>query len=582
MIPATLAESNPLAFEIVALLATAAVVGIIFRRFNLQIIPGYLLAGAIVGPHALRAIADPAGVDAVSSLAVILLMFTIGLELDVRAERRGFLSIAAIGAVSTIASTLVSLGLLWAFRVPLATGFVLAMACSMSSTAVLVRTLITRREAKSMHARLALGIAVVQDIAAVIAMALVPVIAQLAAGAGAAMTPLGITLAVARGVGGVIVIILAGHYLLPRLLYYVSRVGSAELVLVVSAAVALGAAVGSSAIGFSPEMGAFLAGLLLGLTPFRYQLAGQFSPLRDLLMAVFFTAVGMQVDPHVLIQNAWQILLGAAALIALKPALIALTARRFGAHAPVAMLGGVYLGNAGEFSLVLIASGAAAGLIPERVHAAAIGAIILSLTISPMLFGPAHAWRRFFSATGPGPAPEPHEPGERSPYQHAPAPAQRPALQHVIIAGFGVVGRALADRFGALGVPLTIVELNPRTVVRQTGIGRRILYGDITNPEVLERAGVRHSDAVFITIPEDDATMRACSAIRELSPEVFIAARTSYLSGKFVAHQLGADLVTVEEIATAHAMEQDVLARLPEIERRRAARDARAGDPPTP
>ncbi len=113
-----------------------------------------------------------------------------------------------------------------------------------------------------------------------------------------------------------------------------------------------------------------------------------------------------------------------------------------------------------------------------------------------------------------------------------------------------------------LGIPFTVVELNPKTVQRQATLGRNVVYGDITNPEVLEQAGVDHADAVILTIPDDETILRACKAIRAAASDVFIAARTSFLSGKFVAHQLGADLVTVEEVATAQAMEREVLAAM--------------------
>jgi CPA2 family monovalent cation:H+ antiporter-2 len=136
-------------------------------------------------------------------------------------------------------------------------------------------------------------------------------------------------------------------------------------------------------------------------------------------------------------------------------------------------------------------------------------------------------------------------------------PLLRP--KHVIIAGFGPVGRALADRFAIQHVHFTVVELNASTVKRQSLLGRKVVYGDITNREVLEQAGIHHADAIILTIPDDEATLRACHAIRELAPHVFIAARTNFLSGKFTAMALGADVVTVEEVATAQTMEREVL-----------------------
>jgi monovalent cation:H+ antiporter-2, CPA2 family len=135
----------------------------------------------------------------------------------------------------------------------------------------------------------------------------------------------------------------------------------------------------------------------------------------------------------------------------------------------------------------------------------------------------------------------------------------------VVIAGFGPVGRALADRLSLRRVEFTVIELNPRTVERHLAFGRKFVYGDVTNPEVLEQAGIEHADAVIITIPDEETTLRAVRAVRAMAPETFLAVRTNFLSGKFIALQLGANLVTVEEVATAQAMEREVLDALAKV-----------------
>lgn len=132
----------------------------------------------------------------------------------------------------------------------------------------------------------------------------------------------------------------------------------------------------------------------------------------------------------------------------------------------------------------------------------------------------------------------------------------------MIIAGFGPVGRTLADRFATRGIDVTVIELNPRTVQRQASLGRRIVYGDVTNPEVLESAGLREADAVIVTIPDEDSMFRAVTQVRSQAPDVFLAVRVGFLSSAFRAQTLGADHATVEEVATAMTMEREVLAQL--------------------
>jgi len=400
----------------------------------------------------------------------------------------------------------------------------------------------------------------------VVVMALLPPLAKWAGVADAMVTsskqlPRWAEFLSAAGIslGGITVMIVGGRFLLPRVLAFVAKVGSSELVLVVSAAVALGAAIGTSVIGFSPEMGAFLAGFLLAGTPFRYQLSGQLAPMRDLLMAVFFTAVGMDVSPGMVGSHVFVVIAGAAGLLVLKTLCIGLTSWSAGLAGRSSLLTGVYLSSGGEFSLVILSAAGAAGILESEQIGTCIAVVILSLVAEPLLVGPANSlsvrlvgvkpppWARTSSLSTMEPAEESHA-----------TPAQR----HVIIAGFGPIGRTLADRFSVLDIPFTVIELNPRTVQRQATLGRLIVYGDVTNPDVLESAGIEHADAIILTIPDDEATLRACQAIRGVAPDVFIAARTNFLSGKFLAHQLGADLVTVEEIATAQAMERDVLEHL--------------------
>jgi CPA2 family monovalent cation:H+ antiporter-2 len=571
-----LAESEAvsrLGLYLLVLLGSAGLVAALFRRLRLELIPGYLLAGVIVGPHAVGLIPQQAGptIDEISELATVLLLFSIGLDLDVGHIRRGMVHILAIGVVSTLVFT----GLFWLLRpsgrILAPQAMVIAMAMAMSSTAVLVRILMNRREARSPVGRVTLGVAIVQDLASVIVMALIPPIAFWA---GVPQAPMGdstlpgwarLVATSAIGVGGVTSMIVVARFVLPRLLHVVARTGSNELVLVVSGAAALGAAVTTGWLGFSPQMGAFMAGFLLAGTPFRYQLAGQIAPMRDLLMAVFFTSVGLQVDPAGVLHDAQVIGIGVLMVTVLKVVVVGVTAWGAGMTAPSAFISGVYLANAGEFSLVILGAAASQHILAEHQLSAAIAVVIITLILSPMLVTPAHRWSEKLTGVRPARWIRTHALREvptdaLQPPQDGAAAGARAC--HVIIAGFGPVGRTLADRFAVLSIPFTVIELNPKTVERQAVIGRPIIYGDVTNPEVLESAGIRHADAIILTIADDEATLRACRAIRALAPDVFIAARTSFLSGKFIAHQLGADLVTVEELATAQAMEKEVLAKL--------------------
>lgn len=605
------------ALDLLVVLATAALVSMFVRRLKLATIPGYLIAGALIGPHGVRAlfeflgasesvlgvvsamsVAEGENIEQIKQLAVVLLMFTIGLHLDIAALSTGLVHILAVGLVSTLG--VIALG--WPVAVvlgaPAPAALAIAMALAMSSTAVVLRLLAQKRETHRMHGRVCVGVAIVQDLVALAVLASLPLLARWAsagapspgpAGAATGGSELVEAIRAAQAieprsvwdlvVGAVLallsitLLIVFGRYALPRLLQEAAREPTGEATLVLSAAVAIGAAVLTASRGFSPELGAFLAGFLLSSTPFRYHLAGQLSPLRDLFMAVFFTAVGLKLDVAIL-KHAWAaIVFGLPALVAIKAGMIGLCTWAAGATAPVSGRAGFALANAGEFSIVILGLASAQGVVTSSEQTVAITLVVLSLMITPSLYDlgatvqpwlarikPAAMWR---TGSALREAAEPAGDGATGGASGTAAGGTgKPKASRAIIAGYGVVGRTVADHLEVNGVPFTIVELNARTVETQASLGRPVVFGDIGNPEVLEKAGIREADAVFLTIPDDDAVMRACQAIRGLAPSVFIAARTTYLSTAFMASAAGADDVTTAEVATAEAMAKRVIERI--------------------
>jgi CPA2 family monovalent cation:H+ antiporter-2 len=563
--------SAPLAISLLALTATAALVATIFRRLKLEAIPGFLLAGVLVGP-VLGIVRDADSIEQITHLATILLMFGIGLQLEVDAIRRGMLPILAIGAVSTVAFVVGGTPIGLAFDNTLPQSIAINLAFAMSSTALLLRVLQERREVKATVGRLCIGISIVQDLFSVIALALLPGIARWAAAAAtdAQPTPSGpsplldLAKSAAIGVGGITVLILAGRYLLPRAMHMVARTGSTELVLVFSAAVALAAAIGASAVGFSPEMGAFLAGFMLATTPYKQQLTGQFAPMRDLLMPIFFTVVGLKVDLPSLASGWGQVVMGTIALLTVKSMLISIAAWALGASASLAILAGLYLSQAGEFSLVILSQAATQDIITPQSQARLIAIVILTLIISPMLVEPAHKLAHLAQHIRPAPWIRRSPLRESRDRTRAQTEDGVEIVTHAepplaLIAGFGPVGRDIAEKLRSKGWRIAIIELNPSTVHRQTELGRSILYGDVTNPEVLEAAGISEAAAFILTIPDHESAVAATRLARAANTSVYIAVRAAYLSYAIQAREAGADDVTIEEVATATIMSRDVV-----------------------
>ncbi|CAG0967666.1 Glutathione-regulated potassium-efflux system protein KefC [Phycisphaerales bacterium] len=556
-----LAQSGPhggaAALDLLLVLATAGAVALLFARLKLPSVPGYLIAGAIIGPSAVGLIRDADAVASLGQLSTVILLFLIGLHLDMSRVRTGMLSIVGVSTAATLAMALFAWPAAYVFTGSATSALAVAMAMSIAATAVPLKTLEERREMNSAHGRLAFGFTLFQDLLAVMMLASLPLVALWAGVAVEAPDPGLIIRKGALAIAGMIGLVLIGRVLLPRLLSQAGRVGG-EVLIVVSAAVALGAAVFTALLGFSPELGAFLAGFLLAGTPFRFQVAGQLVPLRDLFLAVLFTIVGMSVPILTVMGGWWILLLALIALGVVKVLGVTVVSWALGATPRVGLLAAVTLAPAGEFTLVMLAQSRQAGVLNDTQVGYATAVVGLSLIAAPLILKAGHAVRFLDRA--------PAAPWIRSSMLGASAPAlasseaeagQRPF--RAIVAGFGPVGRAVADLLARDGVDVTVIEMNPKTVQKQTSLGRRIVYGDASNPSVLESAGLECADAVVLTLPDDEVVLRSCTMIRAHNPGVFIAVRTGALSLGLRAMQLGADHAVVEEMVTAEAMSRQVL-----------------------
>jgi len=593
-------DISPMFANLLTILLAAGVVSIALARLRLATVPAYLITGAIIGPGGLvTLVRNPAEVQAVSDLAIILLMFGIGLHMDMQVVSRSLKQVTIITLGGFLATTTVFwalAGLLSGMHGPglsAPSALVVAFALSMSSTVVVLRVYMNRRQLGHVHGRLALGVLILQDLIAIVLLLILPPLARwnglvepgvvniegavpgsapaIPVDAGAVAVEMlenaGIAIAVVAAV------VVVGKFALPRLLHEAARLKSPEVLTVVSTATALGAAALTQTVGLNIALGAFLAGFLLSSTPFRHQLGGQVGAIRDVFGAVFFTAIGMSVDLAMLWEHFGTVLMGTAGLLAIKAVIIGALCWASGSTGNVALKVGVALCQAGEFSIVLLAAAEdpSIGLIDSETLGFLIAMIVVSLIVTPGLIHlaavintrlppiPTAPWCRAESATHESAASPPSPPPPAAPTGDSPMlPASPGRRRHAIIGGFGLVGRAVADELRKMNVSTTIIEMNPATVARQAGLGRSIVFGDVASVEVLETAGIDHADLLILTVPDEDSQLRACQAARELKPDIFIIVRTNYVSQGIVAATRGANGVVVEEMATAEAMEKMV------------------------
>ena len=549
--------------DLLIVLSIAGLLALVMQRMRLALVPAYLIAGAVIGSKL-----QLKNVEELTHLAIILLLFGIGLELDISSLRRGLGRMIQAGLGSCALTVVVGWPVAMAFGLSAPAALAISMAFAISSTAVVLRIIAARRELRRRSGRLCFAILVIQDVLVLAMLALLPALGGWAGPEAAAAVDasapqnaqpwlwyVGDAALKVLGVGALVVV---GKALLPTILRESLRGRRLEVMMLVGLTAALGAAVAAEKIGFSLEMGAFLAGFVLSGTPFRHQLSGQVGPLRDIFSALFFTTIGMKLQPEVLIQGWWVIALSVVILIVLKTTIIAGVCWSLGAMAGTAITVGLSLAQAGEFSLILLGGAGEEGLLAPDVTAVAIAIVVVSLIVTPGL----GALGRWLGHMASGVS---HAPWVRSSL-FGDTPDEKAStdgdLTHIVIGGFGPIGRRIAEELDRQKVSYTLIELNPDTVKEQLRRRRSVVFGDVANLRVLESAGIGHADALVLTVPDEDAVLRACAVARRRCPGIFIAARTGLVSKSKAASRVGANSVIVDEMATAEAMLQVVLDRL--------------------
>jgi CPA2 family monovalent cation:H+ antiporter-2 len=547
------AGDTALMSSLFVVLALAGLTALAMGRAGIAAIPAFIVAGAVAGPHALGLVPDADQLAGISELAIILLLFGIGLHIEPGELGKGSMRLVGAGAAAVLVCIALLFPAAMLFGLGWAPAITVAMALSVSSTAVVLRRLMQRRELRHPTGRLALAILIVQDLAVPVLLIAIDALGRLHAGGDTAPDPVRVVLVATASVVGVAGLLVASRVVLPRILRQASIVGSDEVMLALGVATAIGAALATNMLGFSYELGAFLAGLILGATPFRHQVGALISPARDFFLAVFFTTLGMAVDPAPLADVWPAVLIGGTAMIVIKSAAIGAASWAVWGSGLVAVTAGFTLAQAGEFSLILLDAGGDNGLIDERTQTAAVAIVVVSLILTPVPIAlgrwlapwleriPQPAWRRA-EADAPG-------------HDHA------PDTLRCIIGGFGPIGRVAADQLERVGIKTTIIELNERTVRTNTALGRSMVYGDLSKPEVLESAGVRSAQALILTSPDENANLRACQIGRSMNPQMCIVTRMNHLGKGLQAKTLGADAIVVEEVAAAEAMERIVAER---------------------
>ena len=535
--------------DLAVIFSGSLLVILVFHRLKLPALPGFIVAGILLGPNALGLVSDPHDVEGLAEVGVILLLFTIGIEFSLsrlREMRRLVLAGGVAQMAFTVFATLgVGLAFALGWRVALFLGFLIAL----SSTAIVLKVLSDKGEIDAPHGRLATGVLIFQDLCVVPIMLVLPFLAGKAAGG-----IVGLLLALGKAALVVIGVVLAARTIVPRVLSEILKTRSRELFLIAVILIGTLTALGTSAAGASLALGAFLAGLIISESDYGHQALAELMPFRDIFISLFFVAVGMLVQLDTIRSHIGLTLLAVAVIMVGKTLSAAVGPALLGYSGRVALLAGVAVSQIGEFSFVLAKDGREAGLLPDLLYQQFLGIAVITMLLTPFLLQGGPALLRVFERMVPL---DKLLPGFRP---RGFAPVQDPVKDHVVVAGYGLNGRNLTAALRAINAPYLIVELNAQTVRNARAEGEPAFYGDATREEILHPLGIDRARMFVIAISDPAATRRMVRVARALNPTLHIIARTRYVAEIPELTRLGANVVIPEEFETSIEIFSRVLA----------------------
>jgi CPA2 family monovalent cation:H+ antiporter-2 len=511
-----------------------------FSKLRIAPLVGFLLAGILAGPFGLQVVQDLENIDILAEIGVVLLLFTIGMEFSLR-ELIQLRRIVLLGGSLQLAITtaVVSLILLW-LGISREAAIFLGLLVALSSTAIVLKLLQEKGEIYSLHGRTSLGILIFQDIAAVIIILLIPLLA------GVPGTNKSFLELLLQGLGLIILTILSARYVIPFIMYEVAKTRNSELFLLSVIVIGLAVAWLTSMVGLSLALGAFLAGLIIAESEYSVQALGNLIPFRDLFMSIFFISIGMMLDLNVLSEHLYLVLAVTLAVLILKIIINAFSTFLIGFSLHTMILVGFALSQVGEFSLILAKSGFSNGLISSVIYQEFLDVAVISMILTPFIINIGYRVTGYSQSL---PFPEIFKSGWYKLFnEHN---VQDELENHVIIIGFGINGRNVATAAKAATIPYYIIEANPEVVKREKKKGELILYGDAAQKAVLEYAGIKKAKTLVVTAGDPASAKRVIEAARRLNPKVHIIARTHFLSEIDKFYIFGADDVISDEFESS-------------------------------
>jgi CPA2 family monovalent cation:H+ antiporter-2 len=529
---------HPLFMAIIATIVAAFLGGAAAHRLRLPIIVGYISAGVLLGMLSPVLQLDSSTVHTVAEFGVALMIFVVGMELSLRDLVRSGARLMLAGTLQIVLSILLGYWLMrmlgWEWFAALTAGCIVAM----SSTVVMIRLYERQGDIGSTASVLAMGIAITQDLALIVLVGMLPVLAD--------FTPERISLlggSLLRSVLVLVAAFLLATRFIPLLLRYAVQWNSRELFLLLAVSLCFATALGTHALGFSMALGAFLTGLIISESEYSRQIVAEVVPIRDVFAIFFFVSLGMLIEPASLGTQWLEVFLLLVLIMAGKALLIAWLVRAIGFPVRIAVTVGLSLAQIGEFSFIIAEMARAKNWYTAGQYNTILAASVISLLFSPVLFALSPVISRWATR---------FVRGERFRELREEIQVQRSVMRdHAILCGFGRVGSRVAQQLLGRKVPVVVIDLDPESILRARSQHIPTIYGDAEAREVLELANPHTASIAILTMPESSSAMVAARRLKEINPQLTVLART-HEEGKIGdLRRCGVDHVVFAEEETA-------------------------------
>ncbi|CAN4266596.1 KefB Kef-type K+ transport systems, membrane components [Methylophilaceae bacterium] len=517
---------------ILVLLISSVLAVALFRRLRLPAMLAYFLVGMALGPHTFGLLPDTEASREFAEFGIVFLMFSIGLEFSLPqlyAMRKKVLGLGGAQVFLTLA-VVMTVGKLAGLDWPAA--FVIGAALAMSSTAIVSKILAERVDLNSRHGRLSIGVLLFQDIAVVPVLVLIPALGL----AGANLTDV-LGMALLKAAGMLLFLFTIGKWLINPWFNVVAGQRSRELFVMNVLMVTLLLAFATKSAGLSYALGAFIAGMLISETKFRYQVESDIAPFRDILLGLFFISVGMLLNLQQIVANLGVVLLILLAFVLLKAAIVSLVIRLMQYEAGVAIRTGLILAQAGEFSFVILALGVEQHLVSGPALQLVLAAALLSMVLAPfMIQFNGRITRKLVSSYSRNSGQIVQDIDDGSKHLH----------NHVIICGYGRSGQYLGRFLQEESIPFVALDIDPSRVLEAAAAGENVMFGDAARRVVLEAAGAARAKALIISYADNRAAMKILHIVQEKYPQLPVIVRTVDDSNMEALREAGATEVVPE------------------------------------